>query len=97
MSMLRVIVLDVLKPHEPSILSLSKKISNLAGVDGCNIATIEIDKEVENVKISVEGTDINYSEIEKIIEESGATIHSIDKVSAGKIGKGIVEEVEYDP
>lgn len=88
--MLRRLVLDVLKPHNPSILDLSNKLSRLKGIDGVNIITIEIDKEVENVKIVLEGSDINFNRIKKIIEDSGSAIHSVDEVAAGK---KIIEEV----
>ena len=89
--MLRRLVLDVLKPHNPSILDLSNKLSKIKGIDGVNIITIEIDKEVENVKVVLEGTDINFNKIKKILEDSGGAVHSIDEVAAGK---KIIEEVE---
>jgi len=89
------IVLDVLKPHRPGIVTLSKEISTLAGITGCNITLIEIDKKVENVKITVEGPNINFEKLNALVEDSGGTIHSVDKVSAGKKGPKIVEEAEY--
>ncbi len=88
--MLRRLVLDVLKPHNPSILDLSNKLSKLKGIDGVNIITIEIDKEVENVKVVLEGPDINFNKVRKILENSGGAVHSIDEVAAGK---KIIEEV----
>jgi len=88
--MLRRVVLDVLKPHNPGILELSEKLCKVRGIDGVNIITYEIDKEVENVKIVIEGRNINFEKVKKILEDSGAAIHSIDEVAAGK---KIVEEV----
>jgi hypothetical protein len=76
----RRMVLDVLKPLEPSILELAKSITSLKGVDGVSIDLLEIDKKVENVKISVAGHSLVYSEINRVIESTGATIHSIDHV-----------------
>ena len=89
--MIRRLVLDVLKPHEPSILVLSNRLSKLKGVDGVNIITIEIDKEVENVKVVLEGDDINLEKIKEVLEDSGGTIYSMDEVAAGN---KIIEEVE---
>jgi len=83
--------MDVLKPHEPSIMDLSKNIGQLPGIDGVDISVVEIDKKVENVKITVEGPDINFEDVEKIITENGGAIHSIDKVSTGR---RIVEEAD---
>ncbi len=81
---IRLLVLDVLKPHEPSIIELARTISNIKGVTGCNFAVFEIDKKVENVKVTVEGSNINYEKIREILEKAGATVHSIDEVAAGK-------------
>ena len=88
--MIRRIILDVLKPHQPSVIELSEALSYLDGVEGVNIIINEIDQQVENAKVIVAGTSINFDIIKKKLEEFGATIHSIDEVAAGK---RIVEEV----
>lgn len=89
--MIRRIVLDVLKPHKPSVVELSEALSHLEGVEGVNIIINEIDQQVENAKVIIAGISINYDSIKKKLEELGATIHSIDEVAAGK---RIVEEVK---
>jgi len=89
------LVLDVMKPHKPGNVEVGLEISAVKGVDGCNITVIEIDKSVENVKITVDGSNIEYLQVEEILEDNGATIHSVDKVSIGKKGKKLVEEAEY--
>lgn len=88
--MIRRLVLDVLKPHKPSVVEVSEALSHLHGVEGVNIIINEIDQQVENAKIIVAGISINYEEIRSKLQEFGATIHSIDEVAAGK---RIVEEV----
>lgn len=88
---LRRIVLDVLKPLEPSIVDLARKVSTLSGVNGVNITIYEIDHHVENAKITVEGEQLSYQELQDLIVENGGAVHSIDEVAAGKI---TVEEVE---
>lgn len=90
------LVLDVMKPHKPDIVDLGKQLSSLHGVGGCNLTVLEIDKSVENVKITIEGDNINAKDVEKVLEENGATIHSIDKVSIGRPGAKIVEEAKYE-
>ena len=91
MALVRRLVLDVLKPHNPSIVELSQILADMEGVDGIDITVCEIDRKVENVKVTLEGTDINIEEVEKIINENGGTIHSIDKVSTGR---KVVEEAK---
>ncbi|MGD8545567.1 MAG: DUF211 domain-containing protein [Candidatus Bathyarchaeota archaeon] len=88
--MIRRLVLDVLKPHNPSVVELSDALSQLQGIDGVNVIIYEIDQEVENVKIIVAGESIDYESIEKKLNEMGATVHSVDEVAAGK---RTVEEV----
>lgn len=88
--MIRRLVLDVLKPHKPSVVELSEVLSHIEGVEGVNIIIYEIDQQVENAKVIIAGNSIDFGDIKKKLEEMGATIHSVDEVAAGK---RIVEEV----
>ncbi len=88
---LRRLVLDVLKAHKPSIVDVALKLSNVEGVSGVNCILSEVDQETENIKVIVEGININFEELSDAIEELGAVIHSIDGVVAGK---KLVEDVE---
>ncbi|MFH0836756.1 MAG: DUF211 domain-containing protein [Candidatus Aenigmatarchaeota archaeon] len=90
MALVRRLVLDVLKPHNPSIIELSQLIADLEGVDGVDITLCEIDRKVESVKITIEGSDVVIDDIERIIHDNGGTVHSLDKVSTGR---KIVEDV----
>ena len=83
MGNLRRLVLDVLKPLDPTIVSLVQLLAELDGVDGVNIAIYEIDRRVENAKITIEGHDLPYDQVWEVIEENGGTVHSIDEVAAG--------------
>jgi len=85
------LVLDVLKPHNPSLLELAERLSSLSGVIGVNCSLDEVDQATESIKITIEGNNIDFGKIKKTITDCGAVIHSIDSVSAGK---KIVEEVE---
>ena len=88
--MLKRLVLDVLKPHKPSVVELSSELSRLEGIEAVNVIMVEIDQQVENVKIIVVGPSINFENFKNKLEEMGATIHSVDEVAAGR---RIVEEV----
>ena len=84
MSNIRRLVLDTLKPHEPGIIEMSKAISELDGIVAVNISIYEIDRKVENAKITIEGDDISYTSVLDIITDMGATVHSVDEVVAGR-------------
>ncbi len=84
------LVLDVLKPHKPSLVDMSVRLSTLKGVDGVSCSLEEVDQETESVKVTLEGTSINYDAVEAALRELGAVIHSVDLVSSGK---RLVEDV----
>lgn len=84
-------VLDVLKPHYPLTLEYARALSELEDISGVNLSLYEVDQQTENVKITIEGDDLDYELIKEVIEELGAVIHSIDEIAAGR---RLVEEVE---
>ena len=77
------LVLDVLKPHNPSIIQVAAELSELGGVEAVNISIYEVDQRVENAKVTLEGTNLDYDEILRVIGENGGAVHSIDEVVAG--------------
>jgi len=84
MAKIRRLVLDTLKPHEPNIIDLANELSELVGVTAVNISIYELDRKVENAKITIEGEDISFDKVSVTIQDMGGTIHSIDEVVAGK-------------
>lgn len=84
MAQIRRLVLDTLKPHDPSIIEMAGRLSKLDGVAAVNISIYEMDRKVENAKITIEGESIQYPLVLTVIEEMGGAIHSIDEVVAGK-------------
>jgi len=88
---IRRLVLDVLKPHVPTILDLAEALSRLNGIHGVNVSLFEVDQQTETIKITIKGDRIDYHTVVSVIEDFGGVVHSIDEVVAGK---EIVEEVE---
>jgi hypothetical protein len=84
MAKIRRLVLDTLKPHEPNIIALAEVLSELEGVSAVNISIYELDRKVENAKITIEGEFISFEKVSLVIEDMGGAIHSIDEVVAGK-------------
>jgi len=80
----------VLKPLDPGVVTLVQLLADLEGVDGVNISLSEIDRRVENVKITVEGRSLSYEMIKSVVEENGGAIHSVDEVAAGNL---LIEDV----
>jgi hypothetical protein len=84
MGAIRRLVLDTLKPYEPSIIEMASELSELEGISAVNISIYEMDRKVENAKITIEGESIVYARVLEIIEEMGGAVHSVDEVVAGK-------------
>ena len=53
-------------------------------VDGVTTSLIELDQEVQNVKLTLEGEGLDYGAIEEAIEGLGGSVHSIDQVACGE-------------
>jgi len=80
---IRRLVIDVLIPHEPDVLTYAEKISALDGTEGLTILVQEIDEQTKTLRMAVEGEILSFKSIQKVIEELGGSVHSIDQVSAG--------------
>lgn len=80
MVLVKKIVLDVLKPHQPNALEFSKAIA--ATSDGCcvHLIVLEMDENTETVQIEVEGHAVDLDTIQSSITTMGGSLHSIDEV-----------------
>jgi hypothetical protein len=83
------LVLDILKPHEPDVREFADAVARCDGIAGVNVVLVETDREVQNIKLTIEGQAIADDDVETAIEDLGGTIHSIDEVVAGDV---LVEE-----
>lgn len=80
-----------MKPQEPDILEFTDTAADCSGVDGVNAVLIETDREVQNLKLTIEGEDIDADALEAAVADLGGTVHSIDQVVCGE---RLVEQVE---
>lgn len=83
MTKIRRLVLDILKPHNPPIIELTKDISEIKGVEGVNSSLIEVDEEVKNIKITIQGR-FEEQPVRETVEDAAGSIHSIDEVAVGE-------------
>jgi len=88
---IRRLVLDVDKARaRPSLLDIAQAVERCAGVEALNLTVGEIDIETVGMDITVEGERLQYDEILKAIDSTGAAVHSIDQVI---VGNRIIERV----
>ncbi|RBI58507.1 hypothetical protein DMJ13_26445 [halophilic archaeon] len=78
------LVIDVLKPHEPSTIDFARQVAETNTVAAVNATLIELDQEVKNLKLTLEGDAIEYDDVKAVVEDAGGTIHSVDQVVCGE-------------
>jgi len=79
------LVLDVLKLRRDHPLhKFALRLGSIPNVEQAKGSLVEIDQETETVKVTLEGKNIDVDLVKKMIQDHGATVHSIDEVLAGK-------------
>lgn len=74
------LILDSLKPREPSIRALSTAVCEVDGVAEVNITVIEVDANTETIKIVIQGSDVDYDKVCDTISNHGAVVRSVDEI-----------------
>ena len=80
MVLVKKIILDVLKPHQPNALDFSRAIAEVGDDYYILLSVIEMDENTETVQIEVSAHSIDFDAIQNIINHMGGSIHSIDEV-----------------
>jgi hypothetical protein len=82
MAIVKRILLDVLKPHQPGALEFAQTLADLDPGYRVNLRVEEVDENTESIIVVIEGEDIRFEEIDQTIKKMGGTIHSVDEVAA---------------
>lgn len=80
MPLVKRIVLDVLKPHQPNALEFARGIACLGDDYRVLLDVVEVDEKTESTVITIEGNALDMEQIEQAIGGMGGSVHSIDKV-----------------
>lgn len=92
--MIRRLVLDILKPFEPEINVVATELINRCEKSNevsVNITVYEVDKLTTTCKLIIEGTHLDYDEIQEILISMNCVIHSLDQVVAGS---KLIEDID---
>lgn len=80
MSLIKRVVLDVLKPHEPDIVQFAGTIADRHPECHVKISVVEVDAKTETIMVCIDSVDVPYTSILETITSLGASLHSIDEV-----------------
>lgn len=81
MAKLTRVVLDVLKPRQPNIIEFSNTIAAVGSEYRVEVRVEEVDDKTESVILTVEADSIDFNALVALINELGASLHSIDEVA----------------
>lgn len=81
---IKTLVLDVLKPHSPSLPEFASYLAEFEGLTRVDITLVEMDERTESLKVVLNGTAINYDALKEYMGMQGAVIHSVDHVIVEK-------------
>tara|TARA_R110002072_G_scaffold172728_3_gene327019 strand:+ start:46436 stop:46705 length:270 start_codon:yes stop_codon:yes gene_type:complete len=80
MVLVKRIVLDVLKPHQPNALEFSQTIAAACNDCQVHLTVLEMDENTETVEVVITGNAIKFDDIQLAISDMGGSLHSIDQV-----------------
>ncbi len=87
----RRLALDVDKAiARPTIPQIAEAVERVQSVRGINITVTEIDVETIGMDVTIEGEHLDYEQVIRAIESTGAVVHSIDQLISGDV---VVEHV----
>jgi hypothetical protein len=82
MAIIRRIILDVLKPHQPNAVEFTMVLADLGNEYQVHLAVIEVDENTETVQLELNAPSIDFELVQAAIIDMGASLHSIDEVDA---------------
>jgi len=80
MVLLKRLVLDILKPHQPNALEFSCNLAKVGKDYHVVLTVLEVDENTETVQAVIEGNDIDFEAVQQAISDMSGSLHSIDEV-----------------
>jgi len=80
MVLVKRLVLDILKPHQPNSLEFSRTLAEVGDDYQVHLTVIEIDENTESVEVEIRARDIDFEAVQEAITEMSGSLHSIDVV-----------------
>ena len=74
------IVLDVMSPAQQSIVDLVDVLSQIENVAHVDITLLELEKNVEDFKVTLEGYNLEFNSIRSAVQKFGAVIRGVDNI-----------------
>ncbi len=80
MAIVKRLILDILKPHQPNVLDFSRAVADVGAGYEVAAVVLEVDERTETLRLEIEGEALDFDAIAAAITEAGGSLHSIDEV-----------------
>jgi hypothetical protein len=78
------IVLDVMSPAQQSMVDLAERLNKIEGISQVDITLQELEKNVEDFKIALDGYGLDYEKIREALKDFGAVIRNVDSLTSAE-------------
>jgi hypothetical protein len=80
MVLVKRLVLDILKPHQPNSLEFTRTLAEVGDDYHVSLTVIEIDENTESVEVEIKARNIDFEAVQAAITAMSGSLHSIDVV-----------------
>jgi hypothetical protein len=77
-------MLDVMSPAQQSVVDLAEKLNKIDGITQVDITLQELEKNVEDFKVTLDGYGLDFEKIKEIIKDFGAVIRNVDNITSAR-------------
>ena len=78
------IVLDIMSPAQQSMVDFAERLSKIDGISQVDIVLTELEMNVVDFKVTLDGYGLDFERIREIIKDFNAIIRNVDYVSSAK-------------
>ena len=73
-------LLDILKPHQPSVDLVARTLMEIKGVSSVRISVDELDQKTASLHIRIVGANLSFDEVTEKLSLMNCALHSVDEV-----------------
>jgi hypothetical protein len=73
-----------MSPAAQSMVDLAEKLNKVEGISQVDITLQELEKNVEDFKVTLDGYGLDLEKIREIIKDFGAVIRNVDSITSAK-------------
>ncbi len=73
-----------MSPAQQSVVDLVERLSRIEGISQVDITLQELEKNVEDFKVMLDGYGLDYEKIRALLKDFGAVIRNVDSITSSK-------------